>query len=137
MGCRTPDADSIDDRRFRPDPARPIVLLVMDDDEVRARFAYQLTTSGFDVEVAEVADARPTEPRPDVIVAALSAGRPTDPHLRGIPVVAVTDDTSGTTRDRARQEGCAAVCVNTCSGTALGAGIRALLHREPEVDRPM
>jgi DNA-binding response OmpR family regulator len=114
-----------------------LVLLAIDDDEVRARFAYQLATAGFEVAVAEAKDPRPTAPRPDVIVAALSVGRPTDPHLRGIPVVAVTDDTSDTTRDRARQEGCAAVCVNTCSGTALGAGIRALLHREPELDRSM
>jgi len=123
------------------------VLLAIDDDEVRARFAYQLATAGFDVDVAEAARPRQTVTRPDVIVAALSASRPTgglsaeilanDPHLRGIPVVAVTDDTSDTTRDRARQEGCAAVCVNTCSGTALGAGIRALLHRESELDRSM
>jgi CheY-like chemotaxis protein len=135
-----PNADSIDDRRSRQGPIRPLVLLVLDDDEVRARFAYQLTASGFDVAVTEVAAGlRHPVDRPDVIVAALSAARPggglsvgilaDDPRLRGIPVVAVAGDASDTTRDLARQEGCAAMCVTTCSGATLGAGIRAVLDR--------
>lgn len=143
MECRTPDADSLDDRRLRPDPIRPLVLLAIDDDEVRARFAYQLTVSGFDVALTEVATSlSQAVHRPDVIVAAFSAGRPggglsvgtlaNDPRLQGIPVVAVAPDASDTTRDLARQQGCAAVCVTTCPGSALGAGIRAVLHRSEQ-----
>jgi CheY-like chemotaxis protein len=139
MGSRTPDAHSIDAHRFRRGPVRPLVLLVIDNDEVRARFAYQLAASGFEVAVTDVAAGLHHADPPDVIVAALDAGRPgcgslvasfaTDRHLRGTPVVAVASDASAATRDLARQEGCAAVCLTTCSGEALGAGLRAVLDR--------
>jgi DNA-binding NarL/FixJ family response regulator len=136
MGCRTPDADSIDTRPSRRDPIRRVVLLAMGDDEARARFAYQLTASGFDVVTHAAADLHDAH-RPDVIVAELAATRPggapslaavhNDARLRDIPVVALADDVSDTTRTRARHEGCAAVCLTTCSVATLAAGIHAVL----------
>jgi CheY-like chemotaxis protein len=140
MGCPMPDADSIDARRSRRELIRPLVLLVIDNDEVRARFAYQLAASGFDVAVTDVVAGLHHADRPDVIVAALDAERSrggalveslsNNRHLRGIPVVAVARDASAATRDRARREGCAAVCLTTCSGAALRAGLRAVLERQ-------
>jgi hypothetical protein len=78
--------------------------------------------------------------RPDVIVAGLTAapsvGAPSsgigsrDDRLLGIPVIAViavADDVSDRTRTIARRRGCAAVCLATCSATALAAGIHAML----------
>jgi DNA-binding response OmpR family regulator len=138
MGRRTPDADSLEDRPSQPGSSRPLALLVVDDDDLRARFAYQLTVSGFDVDVRDAADLRHTAHRPDVIVAALSSAWPggrlppgiaDDPRLRGIPVVAITEDSRQITRELARQRGFAALCLTSCSGAALSAGIRAVLDR--------
>jgi DNA-binding NarL/FixJ family response regulator len=136
MGGRTPDADSIDTRPIRSAAVRPIVLLALPDDDVRARFAYQLTALGFDVVTYATADLRDTC-RPDVIVAKLAAAQSADApstgiasgdqRLRAIPVVAVADDVSDTTRNIARRHGCAAVCLASCSAAALAAGIHAVL----------
>ena len=114
---------------------RPIVLLALHDDDVRARFAYQLAALGFDV-VTQATDRR-NRFRPDVIVAELTAaqtgGVPSsrvaaDGERAGaIPVVAVVDDVSDTTRNLARRQGCAAVCLATCTASALAAGIHAVL----------
>jgi len=116
----------------------PLVLLAVEDGEVSARFAYQLTASGFSVVTDAATDLHDAR-RPDVIVAKFAATRPSgglsianasdERRLRGIPVVAVADDVGDSTRDLARQEGCAAVCLTTCSGAALAAGIRAVLGR--------
>jgi len=136
MGCRTPDADSIDTRASCSAAVRPIVLLALQGDDVRARFAYQLTALGFDVVTHLTADVRDTR-RPDVIVAELTAAQPGgapsagiasgDERLRAIPVIAVADDVSDTTRNIARRHGCAAVCLASCSAAALAAGIHAVL----------
>ncbi len=134
MGCRTPDADRIDGRLSSSVAIRPVVLLTLDDDDVRARFAYQLAALGFDVVTHETPDLRDTC-RPDVIVADLGAAPSgcaygmgsEDERRRAIPVVAVADDVSDTTRTIARRRGCAAVCLGTCSGAALAAGIHAVL----------
>jgi len=136
MRCRTPDADSIDTRASRSAAVRPIVLLALQDDDIRARFAYHLTALGFDVVTHVTADLRDAC-RPDVIVAELmaaqSGGAPSsgiasgDERLRAIPVVAVANDVSDFTRSIARRHGCAAVCLATCSAAALAAGIHAVL----------
>ena len=136
MRCRTPDADSIDTRLSRGAAVRPIVLLALQDDDVRARFAYQLTALGFAV-VTQVAADPPDTCRPDVIVAELAAahasggaastGIARDERFRAVPVVAVADDVSDITRNIARRHGCAAVCLATCSAAALAAGIHAVL----------
>jgi hypothetical protein len=171
MDRRPADADSIDDVRFRPASIRPLVLLALDNPALRARFAYQLMASGFDVVVTDGAADPRYAARAAVIVtesaatrlahssfvcrrrasarrtAGLKAGRYTDietaldgsllvgsasddgRRLRSIPVIAVADDVGDSTRDLARREGCAAVCLTTCSGASLAAGIRAVLDR--------
>jgi len=114
---------------------RPTVLLALHDDDVRARFAYQLTALGFDVVTHVAADLRDFC-RPDVIVAELEEARAGaaatavvsgDERLRAVPVVAVADDVTDTTRTIARRHGCAAVCLATCSTAALAAGIHAVI----------
>jgi hypothetical protein len=134
MRCRTSEADSINPRLSHSVAIRPIVLLALHDDGVRARFAYQLTAVGFDV-VTQMPPELCDTCRPDVIVAELTAAPSDDApssgcgdeRLRAIPVVGVADDVSDTTRTIARRRGCAAVCLATCSATALAAGIHAVL----------
>jgi DNA-binding NarL/FixJ family response regulator len=136
MRGRTADAGSINTRSSRGAAVRPIVLLALQDDDVRARFAYQLTALGLDVVTHVSADLSDTC-RPDVIVAKLMAPQSGyaastgiaagDRRFRDIPVVAVADDVSDTTRNIARRHGCAAVCLVTCSAAALAAGIHAVL----------
>jgi hypothetical protein len=132
----------VDERDTRQGSIRPLVLLSIADDEVCAKFAYELTASGFDVTVTHVA-ARRVLParRPDVIVAGLDTrsgnGRLSGSLLvspsgaPGVPVVALAPDVSDVTRDVARREGCVAVCLTTCTGTALARGLRAVLERTP------
>ncbi len=137
MGCRTPDVDSIDSRPSARAAVRRTVLLMLRDEDVRARFAYQLTALGFDVVTRVTAD-RHDGRRPDVIVAELAPSQSGggsaaeiaagDTRLRAIPVVAVVDDVGGTTCSMARRHGCAAVCLATCSTAALAAGIHAVLR---------
>ena len=134
-----PIAHRADQRLPGRDSIRPRVLLVMDDDELRATFAYELTASGFDVAVAETAAAprRSTDNPPDLIITTLStelgAGRaaaatPAEaPWMRAVPVVGVVKDGSTATRDLARRLGCAAVCLTTCTGDVLASGLRAVL----------
>jgi DNA-binding NarL/FixJ family response regulator len=135
MGSRTPDPDSVAPRLSRSAAARPIVLLALQDDDVRARFGYQLTALGFDVVMQ--ATALRNSCRPDVIVAELTAAQsgkaPSnsigsgDERFGAIPVVAVAADINDATRNLARRHGCAAVCVANCSAAALAAGIHAVL----------
>jgi len=136
MGYRTPDADSIGPGLTCTAAARPIVLLALQDDGLRARFGYQLTALGFDVVMQTTADWRDSW-RPDVIVAELTAAplaaahsngvASDDERLRSIPVVAVAADVDDATRNIARRHGCAAVCLANCSAAALAAGIHAVL----------
>jgi len=122
MGCTTAHADGI----ARPSPhdsIQTLVLLAIADDEVRARFAYQLAAFGFNVATDVVRDRRP-----DVVVADLTRNVSDEQRLAGIPVVAVVDDVGDTTRTLARHGGAAAACLSTCTGAALAAGLRALLR---------
>jgi DNA-binding NarL/FixJ family response regulator len=138
---------SADERIVRQASNRPLVLLSIDDDELRAKFAYELAAYGFDVAVTHVLAARHecAARRPDVIVAALKiqtgigdlsahnlAG---DPCARGVPVVAVATDVGEATRHIAQREGCIAVCLTTCSGVALAMGLRAVLEGRNAFDR--
>jgi DNA-binding response OmpR family regulator len=129
-----PNVESVVDRLLRRTSIRPLVLLAIDDDDVRARFAYELNASGFDVAVTAS-----TAMCPAIIVATFSAEsrggglphgiRTHESPLRGVPVVAVAPDASQETRDLARRQGCVAVCVTTCSASTLVAGMRAVLDR--------
>jgi DNA-binding response OmpR family regulator len=136
-----PNAESLDERLSRQSTIRPVVLLAIDDEALSATLAYELTASGFDVAMTDV-EARAATRQPDVIVAALSTesaarGLSTriprnNPRVDGVPIVAVARDISETTRSLARREGCAAVCLASCTGAALAVGLRALLdHSEP------
>ena len=125
MGCTPAHADGIA-RPFRSDSIRPLVLLAIADDDVRARFAYELAASGFNV-VTNIATDLVDVRRPDVVVADLTGDLSRERGLAGIPVVAVVDNVRDTTRALARHEGAAAACLTTCSGAALAAGLLALL----------
>jgi hypothetical protein len=128
-----PNARRVDDRLLRLTPIRPLVLLAIDDDDVRARFAYELNASGFNVAVTASTVARPS-----IIVTTLSADlggglpaeiRTSDPRFRGVPMIAIAPDASNAMRNIARGQGCVALCVTTCSGATLVAGMWAVLDR--------
>lgn len=135
-----PKSHPADERFARPRSIRPLILLAIDDDELRARLAYELTASGFDVTMSRIAARRMfAARRPDVIVTGLdtqsgNGGQSaclTDSNCAGpsVPIVALVPDVSDVTRDVARREGCVAVCLTTCTGTALAMGLRAVLDR--------
>jgi two-component system chemotaxis response regulator CheY len=127
---------------LRPDPiTRPIVVLAIDDDQIRAMCALAVTLAGFDVIAAERAATVHTDrwaPRPDIVVADVSSDSrhgwafvralKRDDRTSDIPVVAMAADLGAATRERARREGCAAVCPKTCPADVLASGIRAVLN---------
>jgi hypothetical protein len=133
-----PRSHRFEDRLAGQGPTRPLVLLSIDDDELRARFAYELTASDFDVTVTHVASGSFAARRPDIIVAVLDIQRGAarlaarlshGNGARPVPVVALAPDVSDVTRDVARREGCVAVCLTTCTGATLAIGLRAVLSR--------
>ncbi len=129
-------------RRLSPD--RPLVVLAVDDEKTRAAYAYGLSATGFDVTTTgDTATWRSRGGgRPSIIVAGVSEETrdgwmpvqrfKRDPGMRDVPIVAVAAEVGAATRDRARREGCAAVCLNTCSADVLASGLRAVLdHTTP------
>jgi DNA-binding NarL/FixJ family response regulator len=118
---------------------RPLVLLAVHNDATRAMHAYGLCANGFAVTTAGASTARTQESsqQPDVIVVDLPTGGdgglarflgrdlPTD----GIPIVALIPSLGTASCDRARQAGCAAVCLTTCPADVLASGLRAVLER--------
>ena len=126
-----------------PRPAtRPLVLVVEDDEDTRAMYAYALPAMGFDVTVADdaaKAHARAAATRPDIIVADVESGGRDgwtllralrrDPQTHDIPVVAVTEDPAPSVRERAAREGCAALCLKSCPPDRLAIGLRLVLER--------
>jgi CheY-like chemotaxis protein len=132
---------------------RPLIALAVDDDETRVGYAYALIATGFAAtkidQPAPDGDTRGNGMRggdghsdatPDVIVVATSADSvhgwafvdrlKHDLRTRDIPLVALVDDLSASTCDRARLEHCAAVCVKTCPADVFASGVRAVLDRE-------
>ena len=114
----------------------------MHNDDARAAYSYALAVNGFDVMITGAT----TEPdghtvlHPSVIVADVSAERG-DGWLRvrtfkrealtsDVPIVAVVPDAGAVTQDRARREGCAALCLVTCPPAVLASGLRAVLERD-------
>jgi hypothetical protein len=126
MGSTTAHADRVA-RPPRRDSIRPLVLLAVADDEVRARFAYELAAFGFNV-MTDIATDLVHGRRPDVVVADLAGNVSNERWPAGIPAVAVVDDVGDSTRALARDRGCSAACLTTCTGAALAAGLRALLR---------
>jgi CheY-like chemotaxis protein len=123
----------------RQQPVRPLVVLAVDNEETWAAYAYGLSATGFDVTTAGDATAWHSRVRPSVIVADVSGQQRDgwipvqrfrrDPRMCDVPIVAVAAEVGAATRDRARREGCAAVCLNTCPPDVLASGLRAVLER--------
>jgi DNA-binding NarL/FixJ family response regulator len=129
------------DRRPMPaSPVRPLVLLAIDDEARRATYAYALSASGFEVAI----DANPvlhrddaSADRPDIIVADVSPESrrgwgfvqklKRDRRTADIAVIAMAMDAGVGACQRARREGCAAVCRRACPPDVLASGIRAVL----------
>src|SRR4249920_2241290 len=110
----------------RQQPVRPLVVLAVDNEETCAAYAYGLSATGFDVTTAGDATAwhsRASGVRLSIIVADVSGQQRDgwipvqrfrrDPRMCDVPIVAVAAEVGAATRDRARREGCAAVCLNT------------------------
>ena len=119
-----------------------MIVLAIDDDEVRATYALAILAVGFEVTTADQAiDVQQSRPalRADIIVVDVSPasrhGWPFVQRLKrhrrtfDIPVIAVAANVGAATCERATQEGCVAVCVLGCAADVMTAGIRAVLDR--------
>jgi CheY-like chemotaxis protein len=113
-------------------------MLAVDNEDARAEYTYALAANGFDVTIPHGA-AVPYE-HPCVIVVDVSVERG-DGWLRvrtfkrealtgEVPIVAVVADAGAVTQERARREGCAALCLTTCPPAVLASGLRAVLERD-------
>lgn len=129
------DAPDVHDPR-----ARPLVLLVEDQSELRAMYAQQLAMSGFDViEVGNGADAiaRTASAAPDVVLMDLSLpvvdGWEATRRLKGdtrtahIPIVALTAHDGAGELLRATSAGCDWFVPKPCPPDALVAELRRVL----------
>jgi DNA-binding response OmpR family regulator len=120
---------------------RPIVLLAVDNEDARAACTYALAANGFDVMISSgAAEPHQDTEHPSVIVVDVSVERG-DGWLRvrtlrreaqtsEVPIVAVVADAGAATQDRARREGCSALCLITCPPAVLASGLRAVLERD-------
>jgi DNA-binding response OmpR family regulator len=125
-------------------PIRPVVLLAICDQHVRAAHAYVLSAAGFDVAIADATGAAFSTLRPDIVLIEL-----TDLHedayqsarnlIRdaggNVPMVALVPEVGSSSCEHARRAGCAAACVATCSAEVLAAGLRAVLERSKRQSR--
>jgi len=121
--------------------SRPLVLVVNDDEDIRAMHAYGLSGMGFDVMIADDpahAQRRASEIQPDIIVAELASNRSEgwlllrnlrrDPRTHHVPVVGVTAAAEESVRVRAAREGCVALCLKSCPTEKLASGLRTVLE---------
>ena len=121
--------------------AKPLILLVEDQSELRKLYAQQLTLSGFDViEAGNGADAltRTAALFPDVVLMDLSlpvldgweATRllKSDRRTAHIPVVALTAHDESDELQRATNAGCDWFVPKPCPPGALVAEVRRVLH---------
>ena len=133
---------SLDDCPPDPSPVRPVILLAIGDQDIRATYAYGLSATGFDVMTPDSRSAGQgtrAEQRPDIVVIDLPAdchdeGPPAQTLARNfktddIPIVAIAPDFGTASCHRARQAGYAAVCLTTCPAEVLASGLRAVLER--------
>jgi DNA-binding response OmpR family regulator len=116
-------------------------MLAVDNDEARAAFMYALAANGFDVTLpGTAAAARDDVMHPSVIVVDVSLeGSDVWRRVRSfrrealtcdVPIVAMVADSGAVIQDRARREGCAALCLTTCPPAVLASGLRAVLERD-------
>src|SRR5207237_1015243 len=121
---------------------RPTILMVENQEDSRAMYAYALSARGFDIVVADdagVMPARARQVRPDVIVIDLmspdhdrwTAVRELkrDVRTRDIAIVIIPVQTSPSERERAERECCAAVCARPCTPQTLAYVLQAVLDR--------
>jgi CheY-like chemotaxis protein len=124
------------------DRAKPLILLVEDESDLRRMYAQQLVLSGFDViEVGNGADAvtHTAEHFPDVVLMDLSlpvldgweATRrlKNDQRTAHIPVVALTAHDGSGELQRATRAGCDWFVPKPCPPDALVAEIRRVLAK--------
>jgi DNA-binding NarL/FixJ family response regulator len=119
-------------------PIRPVVLLAIPDQQVRAGHAYVLSAAGFDVAIPDAIGAAFSTRRPDIVLIDLTdlehdAYQRATNFVRDLsdeaPIVALVLEVGRWSCERARRAGCAAVCLSTCSAEVLAAGLRAVLER--------
>jgi CheY-like chemotaxis protein len=121
-------------------PARPVVLLVIDNPALFATCAYGLSANGFDVATMEgVRNGQSAIPQPDIVLIALPDERDERRRLAqalacdlracALPMVAIARDVGTASLARARAAGCAAVCLTTCAPDTLASGLRGVLQR--------
>ena len=130
-------SETVDRRRSRHAPTRPLVLIVEEHEETRALYTLALSANGFDVvavqDGAEVCE-RAWAIHPDIIVADLPMpgydgwqflqDLKQSPRTRDIPVVAVS---GSSLRERAQRDGFAAFIPKPCQPDELAAGLRHVL----------
>ena len=125
--------------------ARPLVLVVDEDEGTCATYAYALSAMRFEVLTADAvatAHARAWEMRPDIVVTGVASRGGTgwallrtlkedqDPRTRDIPVVVLAANATPSVRERAARGGCAALCLKSCPTDRLASGLRSVLERE-------
>ena len=117
---------------------RPIVLLAITDQQVRATHAYVLSAAGFDVVTPDASCAAFSKAHPDIVIidfedlgdnANQSAQSVIGDWPGDVPIVALVSDVRRSSCELASRLGCAAVCLATCSAEVLAAGLRAVLER--------
>ena len=138
-----PKLRTMERRRPRNPPTRPLVLIVDSHDDTRALYALALSGMGFDVVPASDSEDgyfRAWTTHPDIIVTELSItpidgwtfvrDLKDDPRTRDIPVVILTGHGQASVREQAEREGCAALFLKPCLPEQLAVGLRELLHRQ-------
>jgi len=123
------------------DPARPVVLVVDDNDDTRAMYAHLLTAAGFEVKLAANGDealAAAAE-GPGVIIMDLAmpglngweATRrlKTGERTKDIPIIVLTAHSLDHYREVAVAAGCDAFLSKPCSIDELVAAVRRALER--------
>jgi len=120
-------------------PERAVVLLVIDDPTLCARYAYGLSATGFDVAMPDGLRGNRSAPRPDIVLIAFPEDRheieqvtqalARDLETGDIPMVAIARDAGTASLARARIAGCTAVCLTTCPADVLASGLHAVLER--------
>jgi CheY-like chemotaxis protein len=113
-------------------------VLALDNDDARAEYTYALAANGFDVTIPNGAAAPHEHPSVIVVEVSVEGGDgwlrvrtfKREARTREVPIVAVVPDAGAVTQERARQEGCAALCLTTCPPAVLASGLRAVLERD-------
>lgn len=123
------------------DPARPVVLVVDDNDDTRVMYAHLLTSAGFEVKLAADGDAAlaAADERPGVIIMDLAmpglngweATRrlKTGERTKDIPIIVLTAHSLDHYREVAMAAGCDAFLAKPCAIEDLVAAVRRALER--------